>query len=90
MSDPANEEGKVPVSALLVDRRCWRCQDQGKTGIYRMIGGCYNCRSEPILGLFTPGHESHGGDCPVCGCARLHWDRLATADEIPAVFEEAP
>ena len=52
-----------------------------------MIGGCYNCRSEPVLGLFSVTHEASGGDCPVCKCSRLHWDRLATADEIPAAFE---
>lgn len=74
--------------SMIVDRRCWRCQNQGKTSMYRMIGGCYNCRSEPILGLFSVTHEASGGDCPVCRCSRLHWDRLATADEIPQGFEE--
>lgn len=56
-----------------------------------MIGGCYNCGTKPILGLFTAGHEATGVGvaCPVCGCSRLHWDRLATADEIPAAFTEA-
>jgi len=74
---------------MIVDRRCSRCQGGGRTDIYRMIGHCSNCRSEPILGLFSVTHEASGGDCPVCGCSRLHWDRLATADEIPAAFEEA-
>ncbi len=69
-----------------LDRRCrvGACPDKGA---YRMIGGCYNCRTEPILGLFTAGHEALGGDCPVCGCGRLHWDRLAAPEEIPAEFE---
>lgn len=71
---------------LIVDRRCWRCQDGGRTGIYRMIGGCRNCGAGPVLGLFSITHEASGGDCPVCRCSRLHWDRLATADEIPAAF----
>jgi hypothetical protein len=75
------------MAALLVDRRCSLCQDGGKTDMYRMIGGCYNCRSEPILGLFSVTHEASGGKCPVCGCERLHWDRLAAADEIPVSFE---
>jgi hypothetical protein len=77
------------AEGLFVDRRCGICRDAGKTDAYRMTGGCYNCGTAPILGLFTAGHEKGGGKCPVCGCERLHWDRLATADEIPADFEEA-
>ena len=72
---------------MIVDRRCSICRDQGKTSMYRMIGGCYNCGTALILGLFTAGHEKGGGKCPRCGCDRLHWDRLATEDEIPADFE---
>ncbi len=75
--------------APFIDRRCTMPQCADKTSTYRMIGGCYNCRTEPILGLFTSGHEAsdRNGDCPVCGCARLYWRRLATEDEIPAAFE---
>lgn len=76
-------------ATAFVDRRCgdkW-CADKG---VYRMIGGCYNCRTEPLLGLFTVTHEARGGDCPACGCTRLHWDRLAAPDEIPADFEAKP
>ena len=69
-----------------LDRRCSMGACPHK-GAYRMIGACRNCGTEPILGLFTAGHEATGGDCPVCGCNRLHWDRLATPDEIPADFE---
>jgi hypothetical protein len=79
----------MTVAEMIVDRRCSLCQSEGKTDIYRMIGGCYNCRSEPILGLFSATHESSGGKCPVCACGRLHWDRLATADEIPQAFGSA-
>lgn len=69
-----------------VDRRCGhpRCN---QTSVYRMIGGCYNCGTTPLLGLFTATHEASGGQCPACGCERLHWDRLATPDEIPAATE---
>jgi hypothetical protein len=69
-----------------LDRRCTHPNCEGKAEAYRMVGGCYNCKSA-LLGLFTAGHEASGlsGDCPVCGVAfRLHWDRLATPDEIPA------
>jgi hypothetical protein len=68
-----------------VDRRCTHRNCADKTGVYRMVGRCLNCGTTPILGLFTSGHEhSHGGDCPVCGVSRLHWDRLASPEEIPA------
>lgn len=70
-----------------VDRRCTYGSCVHKDGAYRMIGNCSNCRTEPILGLFTAGHEALGGDCPVCGCNRLSWTRLATPNEIPAGFE---
>ena len=78
-----------PLSAF-VDRRCRYGSCGHKGGVYRMIGGCLNCRTERLLGLFTAGHEAIGGNCPVCGCAKLHWDRLASPDEIPADFEPAP
>jgi hypothetical protein len=74
--------------SAFIDRRCKHRNCEGKDA-YRMIGGCYNCGTAPILGLFTTGHQATGlsGDCPVCGCSRLHWDRLASEDEIPAAFE---
>jgi hypothetical protein len=81
------EDDPEPAAPGLVDRRCghdW-C---ARKGVYRMIGGCSNCGAEPLLGLFTATHEARGGDCPTCGCDRLHWDRLATPDEIPADFEQ--
>jgi hypothetical protein len=76
--------------SAFIDQRCRQSQCEHK-GVYRMIGGCYNCGTKPILGLFTAGHEVSGvsGDCPACGCTRLHWDRLAAPDEIPAYFEAA-
>jgi hypothetical protein len=77
----------VAEVSMIVDRRCSLCQRDGKTSIYRMIGGCRNCGSSPILGLFSVTHEAGGGRCPRCGCDRLHWDRLATEDEIPQAFE---
>jgi hypothetical protein len=91
LDDQVRQETYDPAGAvLLVDRRCGHpsCRD-AKRGVYRMIGGCYNCGAKPLIGLFTVTHEAGGGDCPACGCARLHWDRLATPDEIPADFEAA-
>ena len=84
----AQAPGEATPAARLVDLRC----DHGACahrGVYRMTGGCYNCRAEPLLGLFTVTREARGGDCPVCGCATLHWDRLAVPVEIPVDFEEA-
>jgi DNA-directed RNA polymerase subunit RPC12/RpoP len=71
------------TSYNFVDRRCGhpRCDEPG---VYRMVGACYNCGAKPLLGLFTAGHEATGGECPACGCRRLHWDRLATPAKIPA------
>lgn len=78
--------------SAFVDARCRDRSCEGKN-TYRMIGGCYNCGTKPLLGLFTVGHEAQGGspgsECPVCETSRLHWDRLATPDEIPAAFEDA-
>lgn len=70
---------------LTVDDRCSTCERQGKTNIYRMVGKCFNCGTGDILMLFTAGHECYSTQqkCPVCGCRRLHADRLATPDEIP-------
>ena len=58
----------------VVNQRCpWdHCKDDDT---YRMEGGCYNC-GEPAVGIFTKSHDARGGDCPVCGCHRMHWDRL--------------
>lgn len=67
---------------MTVNRHCSVCRKEGKTGIYRMVGGCYNCGTIPILGLFTVGHSAAGGDCPACGCSRLHWDQLATPEAL--------
>lgn len=87
MPPTATESARVPVSVShFADRRCSHDTCQRK-GVYRMIGGCYNCGLSPLLGLFSVSHEASGGDCPVCGTNRLHWDRLATPDEIPASFE---
>jgi hypothetical protein len=74
------------VTVRLVDRRCVLCEEDA-TGTYRMIGDCRNCKYGPILGLFSVGHRASGGKCPVCGCERLYWDRLVTANEMPAGFE---
>lgn len=71
---------KKPVPE--VDARCRSrtiC-NHDEDGEYRMRGGCSNCGSE-LIGVFTRGHSVLGGmmgkPCPVCGCARCHWDRLA-------------
>lgn len=68
---------------LTVDRRCTFPQCGHKKGAYRMVGSCWNCKAEPILMLFTEGHESSRGTCPTCGCDQVRAERLATDDEIP-------
>lgn len=76
---------------LLIDQRCTHKNCTDKTGAYRMVGHCRNCSTDGILGLFTEGHEhGHDTECPVCGCRCVHWDRLATADEIPAAADASP
>lgn len=69
---------------LTVDERCTMTSCSHKTGIYRMVGSCWNCNAEPILVLYTEGHEASATDCPVCGCSgKVHVNRLATDEEIP-------
>jgi hypothetical protein len=65
-----------------------RCRDDfcvaHKTGIYRMVGSCENCGTEPILFLLTEEHErGYDHRCPVCGVSRARPRRLATDEEIP-------
>ena len=69
---------------LTADKRCGAPECVNK-GIYRMVGKCINCMSEPILILFTAGHETEKGKCPVCENARSVMPlRIATVDEIPS------
>ena len=70
----------------IIDRRCThsRCAQAESGDAYRMVGRCGNCRAEPLIGLFTAGHDAYGGNCPACGCDRLTWTRLASSDETPA------
>lgn len=67
----------------LVDRRCthFRCAEPD---VYRMVGHCTNCGTGPLLVLLSAGHDvSHEGQCPKCGCRKVHCDRLAADDELP-------
>ena len=69
---------------VTVDSRCTMTNCSHKTRIYRMVGKCWNCQTEPILVLYTEGHEADAVDCPACGCSRkVHVTRLATDEEIP-------
>ncbi len=71
---------------LTVDGRCGceRCRARTEN-IYRMIGTCRNCGSNPILMLFREGDPVSALDCPICGCWHtVDSQRLAMADEIPA------
>lgn len=68
-----------------------RCHDQScaHKGIYRMIGRCYNCKAEPVLVLFTEGHEAYRVKCPTCRVRdSVNVSRLATEDEIPEAVAE--
>ena len=71
----------LTVSGLCM---CSKCTE--RTGdIYRMIGSCYNCKTDGILMLFRAGDKAGNLDCPVCGNYNsVHSHRLATEDEIPA------
>lgn len=48
-----------------------------------MVGKCANCHAEPVLVLFTVGHEARQVSCPSCGVERVYTTRLATPEEIP-------
>jgi len=52
-----------------------------------MIGWCSNCRADVMM-LFRSGDMARNLDCPVCGnWSTVQAKRLATADEIPADYE---
>ncbi len=73
---------------VMIDMRCQQKVCASKTGIYRMVGRCANCKTEDILFLVTEGHKAPSGSllgarCPVCGCDEAYAQRLATDDEIP-------
>ncbi len=79
---------------LTIDDRCPMTQCVHKTGVYRMVGRCLNCGTEPILFLITEDHEArgarhNGARCPVCGCRTAVTQRLATADEFPEALVPA-
>lgn len=67
----------------VVDVRCSHDRCEGKPS-YRMAGKCNNCKTEPIIGVFTTGHEARNGwgspECPVCGCSgQIYWECLEKA-----------
>ena len=74
--------GPEQASYGIINLSCTHPSCVTKTGRYRMTGGCHNCGAAPLIGLFTASHEASGGECPACGCRRLHWDRLAGPDEV--------
>lgn len=75
----------VTVSGVCICDRC----EVGQRAIYRMIGKCLNCKTDPILMLFRAGDEASSLKCPICECNRVYAYRRATDDEIPAATEEA-
>lgn len=84
-------DNQAETALPMVDGRCgcFRCEARTKD-IYRMIGRCYNCKTEPILILYRVGDPAALAGCPVCGNSdSVHAFRLATADEIPAASSEA-
>lgn len=70
---------------LTVDARCTmrRCTRAETGNIYRMVGRCSNCGAEPVLVLYTSGHDKHKVDCPKCGVSAVLPTRLASDEEIP-------
>lgn len=69
----------LTVSGVCICSRC----EVGERRVYRMIGSCWNCDTEPILMLFRSGDRTSVLDCPRCGCKEVHAIRHATDDEIP-------
>jgi hypothetical protein len=61
---------------------CHRCERTPRA-VYRMIGRCWNCQTDPVLMLFRAGDTAGVLKCPTCGCNEVHAVRLATEDEIP-------
>jgi hypothetical protein len=86
---PLPQPAPEPAARGFVDLRCDHAHHADRSA-YRMVGRCRNCTAE-VLGLHTVGHAADHGisgpDCPVCGINAIGWNRLATADEIPAGFE---
>lgn len=76
--------GLITVSGKCM---CGKCE-QRTQGIYRMVGYCTNCRTEPILMIFRVGDKAVRLDCPVCGNHAVEPQRRAADDEIPAALDE--
>lgn len=76
-------EQLLTAKAPEVDARCTHrdCLRGNNKGEYKLAGYCTNCGTEPIVGVFTVGHEAGSGvlgrKCPVCGCKRLGWRGIA-------------
>lgn len=63
---------------------CNRCERSGQREIYRMVGSCSNCMTDPILMLFRAGDPVDTLTCPRCKVPAVRAKRAATDDEIPA------
>ena len=77
---------------LTVDGRCFcsRCEARTKN-IYRMVGSCWNCKTQDILVIYRAGDRAAEQECPLCGSYNsVHVTRLATPDEIPEAAVRAP
>lgn len=66
------------LHAPMVDARCihTRCSHRNDDA-YRLVGKCLNCQSDPVVGMFSFGHEASSGAlgpaCPRCGCREIRW-----------------
>ena len=71
---------------ITVDARCGCHKCEARTqNVYRMVGYCTNCGTDPILILYRAGDTAAPSDCPVCGnWHTVEAKRLASPDEIPA------
>lgn len=69
------------MTMTTIDARCG--VSTCSKNVYRMVGRCDNCMAEPLLILFSEGHDTHPARCTVCGVNRVRAIRQATTDEIP-------
>ena len=83
---PAVDGAGGPKLIGTIDARCHCAECKAKTeNIYRMVGKCSNCGSEPWLVIFRAGDPARAVDCPRCGVReKVYSSRLATDHEIPA------
>lgn len=66
---------------------CAKCISRTSV-MYKMIGQCYNCRTDQIIMTYRSGDRASPLNCPVCGVSKsVHASRLATDEDLQ---EESP